>query len=305
MKSFVLFSHKCGQLGNRLFAFAHLIASATENGYTVINLSFEEYAQYFETTSHDIFCRYPSLKSSLTSNRLRSGLFQLNRGILKLLRISSLTKGFWHEVVVADLPEYQFYDGRFYELSASPFQKTVRTKKWTFLFGRFFRDYTNFIKHQNIIRDFFRPTPLILKNVTEFLEKVSNDVDVVVGVHIRRGDYQQYAGGKYFYSQQEYYKKMLEFQSSEPRKKFAFIVCSNEKLDSNQFKGLHCFMGPGHPVEDMYIFAGCNFLMGPPSTYTRWSSFYGNVPLFQMHDLASPVRIKDFVILPPEKLFDF
>ncbi len=305
MKPLILFSHKCGQLGNRLFAFAHLVGNAAANNYTIVNLSFDEYAKYFKTTNEDIFCRYPFTKSRVRSNRLRTFLFHLNRIILKLLRVTTVTKSSLHEVVIADLPEYQFHDGRFYQLDSPAFQATVRSKKMTFLFGRFFRDYANIVKHQNVIRDYFKPTLPIQRNVSAFLENVKKNADVVVGIHIRRGDYQQFANGKYFYSQPEYCKKMFELQSTEPEKKFAFIICSNEKIDSTVFEGLHYFIGPGHLVEDMYTFAGCHLILGPPSTYTRWASFYGNVPLFQLHDLSSPVHMRDFVMLSPEELFNF
>lgn len=35
-------------------------------------------------------------------------------------------------------------------------------------------------------------------------------------------------------------------------------------------------------IEDLYAFAKTDLLMGPPSTFTLWASFYGDVPLSMM-----------------------
>jgi hypothetical protein len=37
--------------------------------------------------------------------------------------------------------------------------------------------------------------------------------------------------------------------------------------------------GPGSVVGDLYALARCDYIMGPPSTYTQWASFYGNRPM--------------------------
>ena len=141
----IFFSHKCGQLGNRLFAFAHLIAFAHANGYKVANLAFEEYAPFFETTNQDAFCRFPTTRSLLRSSKIRFILFTINRVVLKALRILNITQSNLHSVVIADLPEYAFEEWRFYQLDTPAFKK-LANKKFAFLFGRFFRDFENLQK---------------------------------------------------------------------------------------------------------------------------------------------------------------
>ena len=300
-----MYSHKSGQLGNRLFAFSHLIANAVDNSYTIVNLSFDEYAKYFITTRQDAFCRYPQTSGRLKSDWIRSALFLLNRVVLKFLRSASVLKSVWHEVVVADLPEYQYYTGQYYLLASSSFQQKIRADRFLFLFGRFFRDYDALEKHQNIIRNYFRPIPEIQQNVSEFIERVRTPGKLIIGVHIRGGDYKEFLGGRYFYEQQDYHNKMLELQSSEPTREMEFIICSNEPIDVNLFPGLSCHAGPGHLVEDMYTFAACDFIVGPPSTYTRWASFYGNVPLFQLDSLQKSIRLSAFSMLEKEVLYNF
>src|ERR1700704_4119016 len=49
-----------GRLANRLVLFATVIAFAEEYGHRVVNFAFHSYADLFETTSRDIYCRYPA-----------------------------------------------------------------------------------------------------------------------------------------------------------------------------------------------------------------------------------------------------
>jgi hypothetical protein len=44
-------------------------------------------------------------------------------------------------------------------------------------------------------------------------------------------------------------------------------------------------------VEDLYAFAGCDLLVGPPSTFTAWAAFYGEVPLLHVEDPRAPLSL--------------
>jgi len=302
----ILFSNKCGQLGNRLFAFSHLIGFSAANNVKIVNLSFDEYAQYFEATSKDVFCRYPAKESVVKSNGLRTFLFYVNRAVLKLFRNLNFQQSRFHQIVLADLPEYQFDQDRYYELEGLVTKNNVRGKFVTFLFGRFFRDYENVKRYQDEIRKYFTPVPSLAANVRQFLADVRCEKpDLVVGVHIRGGDYRTFVSGKYFYSQKNYAEKMTEFQCGLPNKNIVFVVCSNDRLDVANFKSLKVVMAPNHLVEDMYILAGCDLIMGPPSTYSLWASFYGNKPLYQIRDITRRPVISDFVMLPSDILYNF
>lgn len=301
----IFFSHKCGQLGNRLFAFAHLIAHAEAYRGRVANLSFDEYAQYFQSTSQDVWCRFPAQKNFFKSNRLRAWMFFVNRGVLKMLRKTSVLRSPIHQVFVADLPEYRFDESRFFELDTPAFQTVFSRKPVVFLFGRFFRDYSNFEKHQETIRNFFTPIHEIQVQIQSIIQNTKKETDLIVGVHMRRGDYEQFANGKYFYSQSEYLRQMQQLLTLTSSKRVKFIVCSNEPIQKNIFKDLAFCTGPGHLVGDMYTLAACDLIMGPPSTYTLWASFYGNKPLYQIRDLNKRFGLQDFVILPPELLYNF
>jgi hypothetical protein len=303
-RDMLFFSNKCGQLGNRLFSFAHLIAQAEHAGHKLINLAFEDYAQYFVTTRQDVLCGYPPSKNRLGFAPLRKLLLMINKGVVKILRKSKWLSSRWFVVVVADLPQYQFNESRYFDLNSEHFRQSAE-KPLVFLFGRFFRDYKNFERHQDLIRKYFCPIPEIESMVNRTITRARMGSDLVVGVHIRRGDYQEFAGGKYFYSFQEYAQAMKQLQHSLPGKKLSYVICSNESIPLAEFSGLVVDAGPGHLVGDMYTLAACDYIMGPPSTYTLWASFYGRKPLYQFRGLSTPVTLDRFVILPPEILYNF
>jgi len=52
--------------------------------------------------------------------------------------------------------------------------------------------------------------------------------------------------------------------------------------------------GTGDLIEDMYAFARCDYLIGPPSTFTLWASFYGCVPLNLIRSSDQRQALADF-----------
>jgi hypothetical protein len=119
----------------------------------------------------------------------------------------------------------------------------------------------------------------------------------LVGVHIRHGDYKQWAGGKYFYSASDYEGLMRRAVALLPGRRVGFLVCSNDTVDITAFGDLHVYSGSGHIVEDMYAFSLCDYVMGPPSTYTMWASFYGNVPLYWVYSISKSFSLDNFLEL--------
>lgn len=44
----------------------------------------------------------------------------------------------------------------------------------------------------------------------------------------------------------------------------------------------------------MYLLARCDYIIDPPSTYTMWASFYGNVPLYMITDPTQSILLDSF-----------
>jgi hypothetical protein len=119
---------------------------------------------------------------------------------------------------------------------------------------------------------------------------------VLIGVHVRRGDYEQFVGGRYFYSLEQYAAVMDRVRALFPDQAVAFWVCSNESLSPDSFPGLAVFAGLGGIMEDLYALARCDYVIGPPSTFSAWASFYGQVPLYSIRDVTHQPTRADFVV---------
>src|SRR6186713_2659424 len=79
---------KPGQLGNRLLIYATFIAFSREYRVRVMNVSFDEYSEFFPALNDDVWSRYPPKKTGLKSMVLRHWIFLffdlLSRGVVRL-----------------------------------------------------------------------------------------------------------------------------------------------------------------------------------------------------------------------------
>lgn len=279
---------KTGQTANRLFLFAHLVAFAAEHGLCVSNPAFDEYGPYFEGTQRDVFSRFPAQASRLAPTLAR------RRTLYKAL-IFLVTR--FSKVRLPKLTALFYLDGlNCCELSSPEFQAAVKGHALLFVSGWRFRDLALFDKHADEIRRFFQPVAAHRENVAALIERCRDGAEVLIGVHIRRGDYKEFSGGRYFYSHADYAGLMGRAQALFPGQRVRFLICSNEPVPAECFQEFDYRLGTNHLVEDMYSFAGCDYLLGPESTYTMWASFYGQVPLYRVYALDQAFTRDSFAV---------
>ena len=116
----------------------------------------------------------------------------------------------------------------------------------------------------------------------------------MIGVHVRRNDYATFKGGRFFYSHEQYRRVMDRVEELFASEDVSFLVCSNEPVPRETFRGLNVSYGNGHEVDDLYALANCDRLIGPPSTYGKWASFYGSVPRYEIVEPGRPVSPESF-----------
>jgi len=278
----IIIAQKYGQLGNRIILFAHFIAFAIEHEVKIVNPAFDEYAEHFQSIKEDIFCRYPA-KSLLNGNRLIRKLFYL------LIRLMTIIKPNFIKILT-------FRENEHCVLNGNDFIKSAISKKFLFVHGWEFRDNINLNKHADLIRDYFKPNEKIQINITELIDNARQNCDVLIGVHIRHGDYKYWNNGKYFYDLDDYAKIMDRIENLFQNEKVVFLVCSNVKQDVKTLSKFRFIFCNNHFVQDMYSLAKCDYIIGPPSTYTIWASFYGNVPLYHIINAGATVKLDDFKI---------
>lgn len=152
-----------------------------------------------------------------------------------------------------------------------------------------------FIKNSQTLKTLFTPDISITKYVENVIYNKKVNFDVIVGIHIRLGDYKTYMNGKYYYSLKEYNIIMKKMQDLLPNKKVAFFISSNEFIDFSVFDTCSCFSLPkSSAIKDLYGLGLTDYILGPPSTFSGWASFYGKVPLYFIENTKEEFSIKSF-----------
>lgn len=197
---------------------------------------------------------------------------------------------------------YTLADGNeVFNLQGDTYLRDAR-RKIVFMHGWEFRDQANLIKHRSTIKSLFVPDLQVLESVAECRLKAMNRAAVLVGVHVRRGDYARWQNGIYFYNDSVYRARMMDVERAlkAQGKTAAFVICSNEVIDLGVFSPLQVTPGPGHAVADLYMLASCDLIMGPPSTYSLWASYHGGGKLLFIKDPHTEVCLADFEVHFPD-----
>lgn len=50
-------------------------------------------------------------------------------------------------------------------------------------------------------------------------------------------------------------------------------------------------------IEDLYALSKCDYIFGPPSTFSMWASFYGEVPLKFFETTNEKFSLNDFSVI--------
>lgn len=278
-----------GQLGNRLQLFANVLAYALEHKHSLVVLSFSEYAHFFKGTLNGIYdfgeiqVIVPKPKQSLVYRRFwKLVLKSLDKTpwIAKSLKIT--------EIKALEFPVLLLCD--------PTYQEMVSHSKISLLRGYYYYDHESLTKHSDTIRKFFQPLDKYQKNIERTISQAREKGDILVGIHIRHGDFATYEAGKYFFSFKMYENFMQHINSLFSKQQVHFLVCSNTDLSAITFSSEISWQpGPGTLIEDMYSLAKCDYILGPfPSTFSAWSAFYGKVKICIIRDSNAKFTLEDF-----------
>lgn len=132
------------------------------------------------------------------------------------------------------------------------------------------------------LKEIFRPREAITHRAEEMIANIRKSSDIIIGIHIRRGDYATWHNGRFFYDLEDYHQFMIRLQNLYKNRRVTFFISSNENFDVAYFEGCKCKRfgkEPSGAVLDLYTLSLCDRIIGPFSSYSRWASFIGEVPL--------------------------
>jgi hypothetical protein len=319
----IIFTHGGGRFGNQMFTYSQLLAVAFEyQDVDFVNLACWEYADLLEIGIQDPLCT-----KSLNLNRYKflrflqvvcKNLFIKNESIAKrfiiyiiylyggnsfakyynLQAISALEKDF---LLAKKIPNI--------DLAISKDAMYVTAVKTTLLSGWGICDWKLVEKHQNKIREFLKIRQKYHDVSVLFISGKRKEYDFIVGVMIRHGDYQTWGEGCYYYSIQQYANWLNRLcEIFKDRGKIGFIIASDSPQDIKSFDrdNVHFTTGisgsNGHYLESLLQLSLCDIVVSPPSTFTIWAAFLGELPLLL---LLKPDQILQKDQILENHLFDF
>jgi hypothetical protein len=292
----IVIAGRCGRLGNRITLFASFAGWVAEYGYRLINCTFHSYAHLFEATRRDIYCQFPP--------RQRRSWLDIIPGVAPALRktrllthLSRYTSILNERGTILNGSAITLRDPKgnlITWLETPEVEEKIRPTKTVFINAWTFRAPRCVEKHAEAIRAYFRPIAELERASRAAVQALRQRADLLVGVHVRYGDYRGWKKGKYLFPIERYVAWMQEMAQKFPGRKVGFLICSDEPRTPEEFPGLIVGLGPGAPVPDMYALAECDYIIGPVSSFTQWSSFYGNKPLLQLSGPDTQVALQDF-----------
>ena len=295
----MIFVHDKGRMCNNILQYAHLYAWGREHHRTTMSMRFAYKYQYFH------ICHTPY-------HRFLNYAFAKYAAKLKLIP----TVTFNEDGAPTDQQEQVMLHRRL-----------VMAEGW------YVRYYDLFLKYKPEILQLFDFLPEVKTSVAERFAKAEreNEGDGVavlspserrdrvlrVGVHIRRGDYKTFNGGKFFYTDEQYVKVIKNFlnliqtnlnKEGRVDSSVAIYICGNDPtLDKDYYRQqLSTLNGPlsietpslsfpdGNPGEDLCLLSQCDYLIGPPSTFTLVASMYHDTPLCWLIDINEPITFDSF-----------
>jgi len=167
--------------------------------------------------------------------------------------------------------------------------------------GWYLREDTKYLKQtKKELQKIFEPRKEIMNKCHNMVDPLKGQNKFVVGVHIRRGDYATWNDGKFFYSLEQYHQFMLQVQDLYHDRKIVFFISSNENFDVNEFEGCECYRfgkEPSGAILDLYTLSLCDVIMGPFSSYSRWASFIGEVPICWLESKDMEITDSKFAVM--------
>jgi hypothetical protein len=283
----VVIAKRVGRLANRLLLFSHFMGAALEHGFTVLNPAFgPEHSRYFPAIDRDLLARYPpgrALPPFPGGRRLTYMLARTADDLLNLLQ----RRG-------ADVGLVRLRRSERLDLNSPAFLDVVHRHRIVLVHDWFFRNADNVERHREAIRRHLTPWERHLAAGRRAVERARRHGGLVLGVHVRRADYWKFKGGRFYYSPAQYRQLMEAAAAAYGSVDVSYLVCSDEPLPGRLRSGLDVTPGPGNEIEDLYALAQCDLLLGPPSTYSRWASFWGDVPLYVVSDPDAPFDATSF-----------
>ena len=257
----MIYVHDRGRMANNILQYGHLYAWGREHGRETMSMRFAYKYQYFHicNTKHHNFATYVFAKYAAK----------------------------WGLIPMVTFSEDKAQNRRNEDI--------MLQKRMLVVTGWEAHWYDLFLKYKSEILALFAFRPEIEEKVVEAM----NHEDMILGVHIRRGDYATFYDGKFFFSDEQYVGVIRRFLALHPDRQVKVFICGNDpKLDKDYYRRelplCEVVFPDGNPGEDLCLLSHCDYLIGAPSTFSLVAAMYHDRPLYWMMDADAPLSESSF-----------
>ncbi|MBI3420989.1 MAG: alpha-1,2-fucosyltransferase [Candidatus Sungbacteria bacterium] len=290
MKRLVILRHNSGkggkgELANQLWNFMSIYAYALECHWPLDNYSFFEYSCYFNiTVSHRLvrilfFAPFPALEWLLGHTRATIYWRLLYKAFVTAV-------GALHSKTTLCSHNSPDVAGIFYLPPTEPANPKIvalqqdHTVQTIYFDGWLFRNPEGMKKYRSEIIRYFRPKGKIEDAVRAWVTPLKQRYEHVVGVHVRQGDYRTFKNGKYFVGQERIRNILDEYLQEYNRDstQTCFVITSNEPINERIFAGLQTVVSKQSFIEDLFILASTDTVIGSDSSFGNFAAYIADVP---------------------------
>ena len=277
----MIFVHDRGRMANNILQYGHVYAWGREHGRKTMSMRFAYKYPYFHIcdTKHHNFATYVFAK------------YAAKWGLIPMVTFSN--------------DEAQNRRNEDIMLQKRMLVVTGWEAHW----------YDLFLKYKAEILELFAFRPEIEEKVVEAMNMNHGDcppvirsqsslltdrtVPMILGVHIRRGDYATFHDGKFFFSDEQYVNVIRRFLTLHPDRQVKVFICGNDpKLDKDYYRrelpSCEVVFPDGNPGEDLCLLSHCDYLIGAPSTFSLVAAMYHDRPLYWIMDADAPLSESSF-----------
>jgi hypothetical protein len=298
----IIVADRSGRLGNRLLLLIHLLAVAHHLQRLCLLGFLGPYSRCF-----------PELETFAIPKGGERPRRHLPPIIVRPLREASfwtawLIAGVLNRVRLRKSPIHTFIRLSFQEqLSLDDSQVRIMIERpIVILQGWRFRAPELLSAHSQSIRDLLRAADDVQTRAQGLIERARHQsAHELIGVHIRRADYAHHFDGRYFFDPRDYFESIVAMR--DPLKERAhFLLMGDDPESLREVARLLRIAGVGEQVTvseeskevDLMALADCDRIVGPPSSFSMFASWYGETPLHILTQPGREIHLEDFAVYP-------
>lgn len=256
----MIFVRDKGRMCNNILQYGHMYAWGREHGRSTMSMRFAYKYQYFYICD-TAYHNFPIYLMAKMGSKL---------GLLPIVNFDDVNT------------------------DVSKAEKQLLCHRYVIAEGWYARWYDLFLKYKQEIINLFAFNESIEQSITPLL-----DDKLRLGVHIRRGDYATFQGGRFYYTDEQYIDIIKQFLSLHPQQQVHIYICGNDPiLDKDLFtsslSNCQVTFPQGNPGEDLCLLSHCDYLIGAPSTFSLVAAMYRDLPLYWIEDATKPLSSEAF-----------